>query len=99
MILEVGHVEVAALRRHSKRAEESVGNRRGPSSRLYPFGKEEGVGYDHRQSPPQRGDDANPTNHDATLAQPLRATVLKAPMASRPGAARRSDPHSRQKNR
>src|SRR5215216_1552821 len=57
------------------------------------------VGYDHRQSPPQRGDDANPTAHDATPAQPLRATVLETPMAARPGACGRSDPRTRQANR
>src|SRR5215207_7193610 len=40
-----------------------------------------------------------PTSLDATPAEPLRAPVLRTRMALRSGAARRSDPRSRQKNR
>jgi hypothetical protein len=56
-------------------------------ARLYPFVRKKGTIV---ASPPQRADDANPTNHDATLAEPVRATILERRLASRAGATGRS---------
>src|SRR5215210_809098 len=58
----------------------------------------EKVGYAQRQSD-RRGDDADPTDQDATPTEPLRATVLQARLAAGPGAARGHDPRSGKKNR
>src|SRR3712207_8709806 len=61
--------------------------RRPPRSTLFPYTTL------FRSSPPQRGDDANPTNQDATPTESVRATVLRACIvAPRPTA--RSEEHT-----